>query len=202
MRADFKHITDVAIGDRLVGGIVTSIRTSKSGKSIWFTMKGRTGEKEWPRESADIRTAVFTDPEVVGVRADWWAVETGSPVESVIAPASRFEGADGKPTGEDPYELARYLSAGLDDGACDFSPDTGGHTIVRDAVSGKVLARYRGGVAVTAAAEAAAPTQANGQQPEACKYEDVPGDPAIRVCVTHDRDFGLYGGEFCAHDKP
>lgn len=31
-----------------------------------------------------------------------------------------------------------------------------------------------------------------------CEYQDVPGDPAIRVCVVHNPDFGLYGDEFCA----
>lgn len=32
----------------------------------------------------------------------------------------------------------------------------------------------------------------------ACVYQDVPDDPAIRVCVTHDPEFGLYGDEACA----
>lgn len=31
-----------------------------------------------------------------------------------------------------------------------------------------------------------------------CRYEPVEGDPAIRVCVTHDPDLGLYGDESCA----
>lgn len=187
MRADFKNITDVEVGDRLVGGTVVSFRTSKSGKTIWFTMNGNKGVREWPGESTTHRrTVVFTDPEVVGIRAPWWAEQTGSPLESVIAPASRFEGPDGKPASEDPYELARYLSSGFDDGAADFSPDTGGSTMVRDAVSGKVLARYTAGRRVLAPGEKAA-----------CKYLPVPGDPAIRVCVTHDPDYGLYGDELC-----
>jgi hypothetical protein len=59
--AKFVPTTEVKIGDRLVGGTVTAIRTSKSGKSIWFTMNGHKGEFEWPRESTAARTAVFTE---------------------------------------------------------------------------------------------------------------------------------------------
>jgi hypothetical protein len=39
-------------------------------------------------------------------------------------------------------------------------------------------------------------------QPAArCDYQQVDGDPAIRVCVTHDPEFGLYGDEWCAQDN-
>lgn len=31
-----------------------------------------------------------------------------------------------------------------------------------------------------------------------CDYQPAEGDPAIRVCVTHDPDLGLYGDEECA----
>jgi hypothetical protein len=33
-----------------------------------------------------------------------------------------------------------------------------------------------------------------------CKYEPVEGDPAIRICVTHDPEFGLFGDELCRFD--
>lgn len=33
-----------------------------------------------------------------------------------------------------------------------------------------------------------------------CQYEQVDGDPAIRVCVTHDPELGLYGDEWCPED--
>jgi hypothetical protein len=33
-----------------------------------------------------------------------------------------------------------------------------------------------------------------------CEYVPVEGDPAIRVCVTHDPEFGLYGDELCRFD--
>jgi hypothetical protein len=62
MKATFIPVTDVREGDRLVGGEVTGIRWSKSGRSVWFTMRRYDGtEKEWPRESAAAQTAVFTD---------------------------------------------------------------------------------------------------------------------------------------------
>lgn len=78
--------------------------------------------------------------EVVGVRSAWWAEDTGMPVESVIRTAETLASS-----GEDPYELARYLSTGNDPGASAFSRDTGGSMVVRVASSGKVLARYAGG---------------------------------------------------------
>lgn len=34
--------------------------------------------------------------------------------------------------------------------------------------------------------------------PAACDYQPAEGDPAIRVCVTHDRNLGLHGDEDCA----
>ena len=61
LQAEFKPKTEVKVGDRLTGGVVTAIRVSKSGKSIWFTMRGARGEFEWPRESTIARTAVFTE---------------------------------------------------------------------------------------------------------------------------------------------
>ena len=33
-----------------------------------------------------------------------------------------------------------------------------------------------------------------------CRYEPVEGDPAIRICVTHDPELGLYGDELCRFD--
>jgi hypothetical protein len=56
----FLPITEVEPGDCLAGGVVVSIRRSKSGKSVWFTMRGRRGVREWPRQSAMVRTFVFS----------------------------------------------------------------------------------------------------------------------------------------------
>lgn len=66
LHCEFIPVTMVETGMRLAaGGTVTKIRTSKSGKSIWFTMRSpRTNEeKEWPRESAACNTAVFAEAE-------------------------------------------------------------------------------------------------------------------------------------------
>ncbi len=52
--------TEVKVGDCPAGGVVTGIRTSASGKSVWFTMFGANGEREWPRESTAARTMVFS----------------------------------------------------------------------------------------------------------------------------------------------
>jgi hypothetical protein len=57
---DFLPVTEVQVGEGLVGGVVTGIRKSKSGQSIWFTMLGARGEREWPRESAHASTMVFS----------------------------------------------------------------------------------------------------------------------------------------------
>lgn len=62
--ADFIPITEVKVGDRRVGGIVTGIRISKSGKSIWFMMRSISDpnrEFEWPPESTLCRAAIFTE---------------------------------------------------------------------------------------------------------------------------------------------
>ena len=34
-----------------------------------------------------------------------------------------------------------------------------------------------------------------------CIYQYVEGDPAIRVCITHDTDYGLYGEDYCPLDS-
>jgi hypothetical protein len=91
-RAELTPVTDVKVGMAISAGEVTGIRYSKSRKTIYFTCKSVTGEKEWG-ESAANRTSVFTQP---------------------------------------------------------------------------------------------------------CDYQPVEGDPAVRVCVTHDPDLGLYGDEQCA----
>jgi hypothetical protein len=43
---------------------------------------------------------------------------------------------------------------------------------------------------------------ADPSAPARCDYQPVDGDPAIRVCATHDPELGLYGDERCAQDKP
>jgi hypothetical protein len=78
--------------------------------------------------------------EIVGVLDPRWAEQTGQPRAKLIGAADRF--ADGR---EDPFELARYWSSGYDTGAADFSPDTGGGTMVRDHDTGEILARYVNG---------------------------------------------------------
>lgn len=35
-----------------------------------------------------------------------------------------------------------------------------------------------------------------------CRYEQDPDDTAIRVCVVHAPDLGLYGDEVCAGPIP
>lgn len=81
--------------------------------------------------------------EVVGIRAEWWAAETQQPVQKVIITARRLA-----ESGEDPYELARYLSSGNDTGATAYSSALGGSTQVRDSVTQSVIATYRDGVRV------------------------------------------------------
>jgi hypothetical protein len=83
------------------------------------------------------------DIEIIGVRASWWAKDTGQPVISVIVPAARCA------IEADPYDFARYLSSGYDTGASAFSSDTGGGTAVRDTTTGNILARYSDGAPAT-----------------------------------------------------
>lgn len=82
--------------------------------------------------------------EIVGVRAEFWARDTKSGRVGVIIGADRA----GDP--KHAREMARYLSSGNDDGAVDFSSDVGGGTMVRDTVTGKILARYVNGRAAQA----------------------------------------------------
>ena len=74
---DFAPTTEVTVGDCLVGGVVTGIRTSASGKSVWFTMLGADGEREWPRESTLARTMVFSRGNPTGSFAS--ALRPGTP---------------------------------------------------------------------------------------------------------------------------
>jgi hypothetical protein len=80
--------------------------------------------------------------EIVGVRAKFWAEQTGSERESVIIDAERLAGQS-LPQVRD---LARFLSVSHnDDGCVDFWPETGGGVMVRNTGTGKVLARYVNG---------------------------------------------------------
>jgi len=178
--AELKHTTDVKVGDRLVGGIVRGIRYSASRKSVWFTLEGSRGTKEWPRESTITRTAVFHEPApaevreqdardhphddpcprcgrrqwldenaqetcqacgfttytVVGVRAKFWAEQTGSARETVI-----FDGRQQIPA----EDAAHFLStSNMDDGAVDFWPEVGGWVEVR-ADGGALVAAFVNG---------------------------------------------------------
>lgn len=69
--ARFIPVTAVRPGHRLVGGIVVSSRISKSGKSIWFTMRSEaTGvTQEWPRQSTATQTCVFNYAEDAVIEA-------------------------------------------------------------------------------------------------------------------------------------
>lgn len=82
-------------------------------------------------------TAAVPRLEVWGVPADWWTKDHGDQPK-VLIEHERIAG------GEDPWELARYLSSGNDAGAPLYSPDTGGHTEVRDQF-GRVHAGYLAG---------------------------------------------------------
>lgn len=78
--------------------------------------------------------------EIVGVRAAFWARDTGSERTSVIMPAGKAGDAG------QARMMARFLSGSHnDDGAVDFWPEVGGGTMVRDTATGKVIARYVGG---------------------------------------------------------
>ena len=88
----------------------------------------------------------MTNLEIVGVRAPWWAEQTGSERESVIIDAGQLAGQ----VHEDVYDLARFLSVSHnDDGCVDFWPETGGGVMVRHAGTGEVIARYVNGKAAT-----------------------------------------------------
>lgn len=91
-RAEFIPVTEVKVGQVIGEGEVTAVRTSKSGRTVYFTCVSVTGEQEWGH-GAGTKVAVFTQP---------------------------------------------------------------------------------------------------------CDYQPAEGDPAVRVCVTHAREFGLYGDEECA----
>lgn len=54
-------VTEVKLGDRLYGGIVTGIRVSRRRASIWFTMRDEWGEMVSPRARIDSQAAVFTE---------------------------------------------------------------------------------------------------------------------------------------------
>lgn len=52
----------------------------------------------------------------------------------------------------------------------------------------------------SAANQTAVFTKGQPEPAAPCDYQPVDGDPAIRVCMTHDPELGLYGDEWCAHD--
>lgn len=102
-KAEFIPAAEVKIGQVIAVGTVTGIRRSKSGKTVYFTTRDASGERERAGRGTGTRVMVFA-----------------------AAPAG----------------------------------------------------------------------------PAACDYQPAEGDPAIRVCVTHDRDLGLYGDEDCAGAAP
>jgi len=72
---------------------------------------------------------------VVGVRAEFWARDTGQPRERELNFAGDWAAED----------IARYASTeGLDDGCVDWWPAVGGQVEVREA-GGRVLSVWRGG---------------------------------------------------------
>jgi hypothetical protein len=76
-------------------------------------------------------------------------------------------------------------------------------TAIRASKSGKTV--YFTCVSVTGEKEwghSAGAKVAVFTQPAArCAYQPAEGDPAVRVCVTHDPGLGLYGDEWCAQDN-
>lgn len=60
------------------------------------------------------------------------------------------------------------------------------------------LVRRRTREARVAMRTAAGAARAPSRRPAACRYEQDTGDPAVRVCLTHAPDLGLYGDEACA----
>lgn len=61
LRAEFIPMTSLRPGHRIAGGVVTAIRASKSGKTIYVTYRsdGRGVEDTYSQSSAT-RCAVFT----------------------------------------------------------------------------------------------------------------------------------------------
>jgi hypothetical protein len=79
--------------------------------------------------------------QVVGVRAEFWARDTGADRETVLFGPDYFT-----PTSLTPATMARMMStSGADDGAVDFWPEVGGQTEIRDADTGETVWVYRGG---------------------------------------------------------
>lgn len=95
----------------------------------------------WPRDLRRPGWHLFNPPTpapsftVTGVRAAFWAADTGQPRETLER--------DGLTRGQ-ATDLARYLSTShLDDGAVDYWPEVGGHVEIRDGA--RLVAAYVNG---------------------------------------------------------
>ena len=107
--------------------------------------------------------------QVVGVRAEFWARDTGHDRETVLFGPDYFTLASLTPA-----TMARMMStSGADDGAVDYWPEVGGQTEVRDADTGETLWVYRGGRRFSPAALAEA---------EARLAAPAPAAPPAAVC--------------------
>jgi len=150
-------------------------------------------------------------PEVIGVLDPGWAKSCQSPQQQLIAGRGRFAAG-----GEDPFELARYLSSGNDTGASSFSPGTGGGTMVRNAATGEVLARYRAGAPageedmpflVTPDGHWPAWAKAGGRIVIGCQCGRKPAKPPARMSTmhvshqAHRRTLGLRPVEYAWPDE-
>ena len=113
---DFAPTTEVTVGDCLVGGVVTGIRTSASGKSVWLTYVGADGERELllrihpgphdgvlPRQSDRlVRVGAATRDTGMGIQR-WAGGAAARRSPTVIrkpgpsTPASTAAGAEGRP---------------------------------------------------------------------------------------------------------
>jgi hypothetical protein len=112
--------------------------------------------------------------QVVGVRAEFWARDTGADRETVLFGPDYFT-----PTSLTPATMARMMStSGADDGAVDFWPEVGGQTEIRDADTGETVWVYRGGrrfkPAALAEAEARLAAPATPAPPAAPAAEPEP----------------------------
>lgn len=115
-----------------------------------------------------MNTTTTQNLEVVGVRAAFWAETVHCERVTVERTAAEIAGSR-----EDPFDLARYLSSGYDDGAGDYSTDTGGGTMVRDAGTGQPAACYAGGREVSSSR---------------APFVDVVPSPAIAIADLTTKD--------------
>ena len=118
--------------------------------------------------------------QVVGIRAEFWARDTGADRETVLFGPDYFT-----PTSLTPATMARMMStSGADDGAVDFWPEVGGQTEVRDADTGETLWVYRGGRRFSPAALAEAEARLAAPKLPAPPPPPPPATPAALAAAV------------------